>query len=396
MAAYTLAAVRRMTPAAYGDFAFVVALSVVLAAVGDGGLSRLIMRDVARTGAGPGSSQLLAVRMGWIAAIALLSLVAWLVGVVSFGFGTLLLLLIYMVAEAGTLGFESLAVATEQPWRITVGQLLQGLGLITAGTLLLLSHRATEAGAVAGLAAPSAVKFVWHVSTWLRGLSRRTVATQRAPLASWAREAAPFLALSLLAVFYYRVGVIALHVERGGAATAPYAAAFRVVEAVAAGAGVMFSAVAPAFSRAHVDRPEQIWRLWVRLIRVTAVGAASLAAAIALLAHPLARTLFGARYGVIAGDDLRLLCPGMAFLVLQAITASVVLMSDDHSNILLLTLVNVCFCVTATAVLVGTSGSSGAALATSLSECVSFFGFALLVRRRHLVVPPQPSERLAA
>lgn len=197
------------------------------------------------------------------------------------------------------------------------------------------------------------------------------------------RDALPFLALMVLAAVYYRAGILILHISRGAEQTAPYAAAMRVFDGVVVLGGVVFAAVSPALSRMHRERPEDLWRIWRRMIAVFACAVVPPAVMLMLLGEPFARIVFGARYAVSAGDALTALAPGMAFAILQQISASVVFMSDDRRAVLRLTAFNVSALFVALVVLTNISGAHGAAIAMSAAELLSFATFSLLVWLRH-------------
>lgn len=108
-------------------------------------------------------------------------------------------------------------------------------------------------------------------------------------------------------------------------------------------------------------------------------------------AEPISGLLFGDQYRTTAADELRLMLPGAAIMVVQGLGAAVVFMSDDHREVLRLTAMNVAICVALTATLAVAWGARGAALAFSLAEALSLLTFAMLIRRRH-----RPSARTAS
>jgi O-antigen/teichoic acid export membrane protein len=231
------------------------------------------------------------------------------------------------------------------------------------------------------LSGASAVKLVAHVVLW-RSVGTGARPLTELPVARWFRAALPFLALALLATIYYRLGIVALHALRGPEETAPFAAAYRVSDAAAVLAGVGFASVSPVLSRAHRDRPHEVVALWRKLVLRAAIVIVPAMLCVSLASEWIAGTLFGARYEESGGEVLRLLAPGMVFLMLQNLTAAVVFMSDDLGPVLALTIVNLVVTIGLTVWLAEAHGATGAAIAASVAEFVSFATFAVLVQRR--------------
>jgi peptidoglycan biosynthesis protein MviN/MurJ (putative lipid II flippase) len=78
-----------------------------------------------------------------------------------------------------------------------------------------------------------------------------------------------------------------------------------------------------------------------------------------------------------------LMLPGVAFMMVQAVSAAVVFMGEGHRDALILGTFNLGFCIVIAASLSAAFGSPGAALSLSLAEVVSFASFAWLIRHRH-------------
>jgi O-antigen/teichoic acid export membrane protein len=297
----------------------------------------------------------------------------------------------YLFSEGLSYGYEAAAAGVEKPSRFASVQGIGGIAVVAAAFVVLSHDRVTPAGAAFGLASASAVKAVAHWALWRwRGALGPSRRLRELPVRQWLRDALPFLALMVLAAVYYRAGILILHLSRGAEETAPYAAAMRVFDGVVVLGGVVFAAVSPALSRMHRERPEDLWRVWRRMIAVFACAVVPAAAALMVVGEPFARVVFGERYAVTAGDALTALAPGMGLAILQQISASVVYMSDDRGAVLRLTAFNVSVLFVLLVVLTNTSGAHGAAVAMSAAELLSFTTFSLLVwmrHGRHTVVP---------
>lgn len=384
-AVYGVLMVRELSARGYGDFAYVLAVAGILVVCADAGFSRLIIRDVARS---PESAQLVReiLRVRIFGVFALSAVVAALAGasILPQGSGLWLAAGGYLLAEGLSYGYESAAIGTERPGRFALVQAAGGVSVVMAALLVLSRDDVTPAAAMAGLAAASAVKLAAHRAVW-RADGAKARRLGDLPMRRWVHEALPFLLLALLGAVYYRAGVVVLHAIKGPQATAPFAAAMRVFDGVAVLGGVGFAAVSPKISRLHRDRPEELWALWRRMTCLATLVVAPATALLVIGAEPIAQHLFGLRYGDSAGELLAILAPGMGLAVLQSLSGSIVLMSDDRRAVLLLTGFNVTTLLVAVSVLTAMSGGRGAAIGITAAEVLSFTTFALLIRRRHRV-----------
>lgn len=376
--------VRTLSPSGFGDLALALALVAILAALADAGFARLLVRDTARAGtdAWPLVRELLRVRMLAVVAVAAASAIAVAAGATPFDSSFGALVVAYLVLESVAFGYENAAAGAERPWRFVVAQAIAAVALLAGLTALVAADAVTLTSAMAVLAGASALKVCGHLVAWRRCSG---TAKPRPPERRMAhvREALPFLGLTILAAVYYRVGVVVLYAVQGATETASYAAAFRLIDVIAVVAAIAFLGVSPALSRMHRDDPQRIWSAWCRALRLIAVFAVPLAIVVGLAAAPICGALFGSRYELTASADLRLLLPGAVLMVMQSVSAAVVFMSDDHRDVLKLTAINVSACVVASIALSSAYGSSGAAVALSLAEALSFASFAVLIRRRY-------------
>jgi O-antigen/teichoic acid export membrane protein len=384
LAVYTIGIIGTLSRRDYGDVALALALAGIAAALADAGISRLLIRDVARASA-PAvvAGELLKLRAACVITVTGAVAAGSALGLLPLPLGLAAAMVGYLGAEALAVGFESAAFGSERPWRFAGVQALGASILLLALIIIISSDAASPALAMAGLMLASVVKLGGHLVLWRADLSGSARRLAELPIRAWAREAAPFLALGALATVYYRLGTVILHGARGPVETAPYAAAVRVVDAIAVAAGVVFATVSPVFSRAHRERPHDVWRLWKRTQLVVASLFIPLASIVVVTADPLASLLFGDRYADSAGAALRLLAPGMALLAFQTVNAAVVLMADASAPVLRLTTVNVALAIAITWVLARTAGAEGAAAAMTVAELLSATTFAALIRRAH-------------
>jgi O-antigen/teichoic acid export membrane protein len=289
------------------------------------------------------------------------------------------LFLVYLGCEGVAAGFEAACLGAERPRTIVGGQLAGAAVLAAAGVAAIASTSVSLPVSIAAFAGAGALKLAWQARAW-RAVLRAPAGAERGQRRAWIREAAPFLALAILGTIYYRIDLVILHAVAGPTESSSYGAAYRVVDASLMVAGVLMAAVSARLSRLHRDRPERVWPEWKRV--VTRVGAAAVAPVVLMtvFAAPVAGLLFGARYRSAAGADLRLLAPGILFMVLQTVNATFLFTSHVQRRLLRYSLGHVVLNVVLTYVLVKAHGSTGAAAATTISEVLVFAYFALFVR----------------
>lgn len=377
--------VRSLSEEEFGDLALALAVVGILVTVADGGFGRLIVRDVARSVRNPTTVvlELLRARLAAVLVVALGSGVMLPVLPAPFSHEVAAFGLVYLICEALAFGFENASVGAERPWRFVVAQSVTAVALLAGTVGLVWTGTATLSHVMAVLAAASTLKLGAHLILWRSKQHAGATGMTHDRIVGLYREALPFLGLALLATVYYRVGVVALHATQGARETASYAAAMRVVDVVALAGAITFAAMSPALSRTHRDSPDEIWMLWRRAVLRCSAVVLPLAALGAIGAPLLSRVLFGEAYEQTAGEDLRVLMPGLALMFLQVLSAAVLFMADDHRGVLGLTTFNVGACVVLSIGLSAAFGSTGAAAALSMAEALSFFSFALLIRRRY-------------
>jgi O-antigen/teichoic acid export membrane protein len=386
LAAYFVLLIHKLGTAEYGDFAYATSWLSIVVVIADGGYSRLLLREVAR-GSGDDRKrtawELLASRSGWGLVTILVAALASALGALHFDTAFTICLLAAIAFESGSLGLEALGQATDRPWVVSVAQLASGALLALWGVLLLFGVDVTPLLGLAGIAGASAVRLFAQAGYWARFRPATLFLPTRERAQASLREALPYLLLAGLAVLYYRVDVVILHARRGAVETAPYAAAYRAVDAVVIMGGVLFTAIAPHMSRTMASGPAAVWGEWRRYMVRIGAGAVVAALLLGVFSEPLSRLLFGARYAESAGSSLALLAPGVAFMLMQTVNAAVVLMADDTGPVVRLTFFNVGLNVVLTWILTGAHGARGASIATSTAEVVTFVGFTTLVWLRY-------------
>jgi O-antigen/teichoic acid export membrane protein len=372
-----------MSARGYGNFAFAVAVLGVALVVADGGFTRLLIRDIARLGGNYGQTitRLLAVRSVWIGVVVATLVVAQLTRVLDVRGALLAVLAGAAALETLANGFEAAAVGAEAPWRVAGGQLLSSAILIGYLPIILVVQQPSAALALLGVVIASTTRAAWQVFAWHEELSIRDLGLRQHAVGA-IRQALPYLLVTVLGTIYYRIDIVILHAIRGPIATAPYAAAYRIVDLSIMLGGIAAATISPHLSRIHAMSRDQVWSEWRRYTAAVALVAVPACIVIAVFAYPLAGLLFGRRYEASSGLALRLLTIGMPFMLLQIINAVVLFTGDDQRSLIRLSVPTVLMNIGLTWWLVDLSGSSGAAAATSVSEIVTFIYFAIVIYRR--------------
>jgi O-antigen/teichoic acid export membrane protein len=387
VAVYTIVLIRLLEKAEYGDFAFAFALAAILATLADGGFSRLLIRDFAR-GAEPRTlTHLLATRGAWSVITALAATAIWVGGGLDLSPSLFAALLAFLLAEAAAGGFEFAAIGLELPGRVAIGQAVGAVLVLGALVYVGLVHT-TPAAALLGLAVASTGRLAWHLFAWRNVIVSSADRVARGQVVRWVRQAAPYLAVTALGTIYYRADIVILHSRRGASETAPYAAAYRIVDAALVIGGVVAAAVSPHFSRLHTLGVLEVTRAWRRYLWTTALVVFPCVVVLAAVAFPLSGFLFGDDYRDSAGLALVVLAPGIGFMFLQIVNAVVVFTGDRQGAILVPSLVQLAVNVGLTWWLVAKFGSTGAASATTISEVLTFVYFSVFIRLSLLAPRP--------
>lgn len=112
---------------------------------------------------------------------------------------------------------------------------------------------------------------------------------------------APAALLSIIAVIQVRIDVIVIGHVIGSSALGVYTLAYRLPEALLSSVAYTLAVVAfPALARRRASAPDRLADATLSLLRYQALYALPMAAALALLAQPMIRVLFSARWHAAA------------------------------------------------------------------------------------------------
>ena len=373
--AYVMVVARVLGLEAFGELATVTAYLAILGVVSDFGLSRLVVRDVARD-PGLGRSYLvqsLLVRTGLAVLGALL-------------FGTAMTLLGYspatqiaawvgglsLVTGAAALTVVAILSAREEMGRVAVLSTLVGaLTLATAWPVLAAGWGVVGLlGALAFVNLAQAALGGWWI--WRDGLAPRPVpALSVSALWRFLLLGLPYVGFNLLSIVYLRAAPLLLSVLRGAESVGLYMAAFRLVEAFALVPLAVVAATFPVMAVQARAGDGALGRTYGHALRLLGLLALPLAAGTTILAGPLVDLVYGPSYRE-AGGLLAILVWGLTLLYLNAPVGNVILASDRAARYLPWAALHTGASVLVTGWLAAGSGVRGAAWGYVLAEAAGF------------------------
>lgn len=186
----------------------------------------------------------------------------------------------------------------------------------------------------------------------------RTMAIDRKLAWRLARFGLPLWGAIVAQYAIYRVDIVLLQAIEGSRSAGVYAAATKLAETLLLLPIVVGNAVS---ARSASLQPEELARSTPRIYRATLVILLAAAAALAALAPIATRLLFGAEFAG-AGDLLRLLLPGVAFIGAAAVLFEDLVQHGGRRSLLLASVTGLAVAGFGWAVLIPQHGAAGAAL----------------------------------
>jgi O-antigen/teichoic acid export membrane protein len=373
--AYVMVVARALGLEAFGELATVTAYLAILGVLTDFGLSRLVVRDVARApGLGRGHLvQSLLVRTGLaVLATLVLGAAATFLGTSPAARAAAWVGGLSLVTGAGAVSVVSILSARGRMGRVAVLAALVGaLTLVTAWPVL------TAGWGVPGLLA--ALGLVNLAQAALGGWWIRRDALAPGPMPGLSPAALwrflllglPYVGFNLLSIVYLRAAPVLLSLLGGPEPVGLYMAAFRLVEAFALVPLAVVTALFPVMAVQARAGDGSLSRTYGQAIRLLGVLAFPLAAGTTLLATPLVDLVYGPAYRD-AGGVLAILVWGLALLYLNAPVGNVILGSDQAARYLPWAALHTLASGLLTGWLAAVSGVRGAAWGFVLAESAGF------------------------
>jgi O-antigen/teichoic acid export membrane protein len=206
------------------------------------------------------------------------------------------------------------------------------------------------------------------------------------------REAAPFTLTLALGLLTFKLDVVMLSAMKGSEAVGRYSAAFRLLEGLvylsAAFVGTMF----PVLSRLKTTSEQQLRSATRHAIDVVLAFALPGAVALALLAEPIIRILYGESYAASV-PVLRWIGASLLFVFAGNFLAAVLSAVDRQKACFQVALAAVALNLVLNLALIPRLAETGAAVAAAVTQASSALLLALLVRRH--VRPGVDAARVA-
>lgn len=313
----SLALIRYLQPEGYGDYIFVLSLAAIFGLLSDFGLPKVAVREISRDpddgptilGTTVGARALLAV-LAWVLAQAMAIAIGaqpeirLAIAVGSLVYLTDALLTVVVVFEVRlAMQYEALVLVLAQAF----------------DTALILALIASGAGLVQLVAAPVASAAVAALlALWLaRGRFGTRLAIDPRRIPRLLRDAAPVGVALLIAVAYLKLDSVLLGVLATPHDVGIYGSAYRPIEYLLLGSGVLITPLFPLLSRWH--GMERTWFSAVYRRGTDALVAAWLPVPVLLfwIADPLVAAVYGAAFAP-AAVPLRLLAIALVMMILAA------------------------------------------------------------------------------
>jgi O-antigen/teichoic acid export membrane protein len=375
---YVMLVARVLGLEGFGQLATVMAYVAVFATLSDGGLTTLVVRDVARE---PSLARCYLVRSLLLRLGTAGFAYAGLVGTAAvagypparfpdFWIGGLVLI------PAGIAGsFQAILTAHERMGRVSVMTNLVGVITLVSAWPVLRAGGGVR-GLLAALVLATALQSVLGAAWVLRARLAAEPGRARESVWRFFQRAWPYAGFGILSTVYVRAATVLLSLLQGPEPTGVYVAAFRLVEAFTLMPLALMGALFPLMAvQALSGVSGPLRETYGQAVRVLGLLALPLAVGTTLVADPVVLTVYGRAYAG-AGRVLAVLVWGLALLFLNAPVGNVILGSNLAGRFLPWAALHTVGSVLLTAFLASRFGAVGAASAFVLAE-LSGFGLQL-------------------
>jgi len=299
---------RALGAAGFGDFGYLVAVLTFFQFLGDLGVEKIAVREIARDpGRAAGlAGAAIALRAALSVAAAGAAVVFFLLAAPSADLariGTLCAIALPLTLGSIYPAYYQAVLRVPAAMRITVIQGAIASALLLAGALLpvlfpgLRGARLALVAAAFALAGPASLA----VSAWLaRKDLRPRLVVDRAAWGHLLRAAAPLAFNSICILVSLRADQIILREVWGAEALGRYGAALRLYEALTMVPAVLLLSGFPLMARAADEAPGRLARTAAWNYRILSAFILPVALAVTILAEPILRAIFGAPYAAAA------------------------------------------------------------------------------------------------
>ncbi len=297
---FSIVIARRLGTVGFGEYAFVGSVLFVANVVTSFGTDMFLVREIAARRGTSMAPAALALQFALsVVILALVGIVAPVipeqspvaVAALRAGLVTLLPLAPYTVLSAMLRGGARMREYALLNLAVAWAQLLAALVFVpSGGTVLEVAVLLVATQCFAAVAAA--------IACWLSGLDLRALwADPRSLLGPLVRGSMPMAILGALGMLYQRTAILMMSTLAGPAATGPFSAGLRTVEAAKTAHVAAWGALYPAFAEDHAHEVRSTADAPARSLLPLVVLAVVTAAALTALADPLVPILFGAGFG---------------------------------------------------------------------------------------------------
>lgn len=370
---FILLAVRLLPVEEFGNLNLTLSLLMLAEAIIDCGLTRLIIRDLAR------EPRLIDAYLGTLIPLkVLLAVLGYILLVTVVWLADYPPALVPLSAIAGlsllpgslALLFDALMHARQHMVFSSLGGIVLSLTQASGGIAALL----LGAGLPWIFLAMIGANLVYFVFLW-RGAARRgyrfTLCFDRPLAFRLLRSALPYAGIGILGALTARSELLVLGWFEDSAAAGFYSAAAKFPEAAIFLPMMIAVATTPVMSLFHGDATGKLYALYLWASRLVAVLIVPLAVCLVVLAETIITVFFPPEY-MVSVPLLQIMFAAFPFAALQLVNASVLLSSDRQAPVLLLlgsmAFVQLVFDV----VLISAYGTKGAAIALFVAQALTY------------------------
>jgi O-antigen/teichoic acid export membrane protein len=313
----TLAIIRYLGPASFGDYVFIFSVAALFGLLSDFGITKVAVREMARR---PDSApKYLGTSIAARLVLSVVALAAAEIVLAAIGARPAILV---GVAIAALLFTAEAALSVTAVFQVRLAMQYEALVILaiqsldTAAILWLIS---VDAGLLPILAAPVVSTLLGLVLAWYIARARFgvRVSVDRKIVVSLLREAWPLGVTTLLALLYLKADSVLLGVLATPRDVGLYGAAYRPVEYLFLALGMLINALFPLLSRWHGVDPTLFRTVYRRGNDALVAISLPVAVVVALLADTLVLALYAPDFAPAAAP-LRVLTFGLVFMLVGA------------------------------------------------------------------------------
>lgn len=380
---YSLFLARSLGVEGFGVYTVALSFYSFLSALSDFGFSRYQTREIAKYGKKSIEAifpQVLAARLLFAFILfALFSISLFLFDYDKARVSISILALAAVFPQAIGITFESIFMALQKTLIPAVAQTLMNVSAALIGAVLLMSGWGPE-GAIIGLFLSLAIySLILIVVIWrlrLFKLKFTGIKIDRKIISG----SLPYGLLAVMGIIYFKIDTVLLSYFKGSYDAGIYSAAYRFLEAVIFVPAIISQVLFAPLSRMHDKSISDVKKLSYKIIKVMAVIGSAVAVVFIVLLPKFINAYLPAFYGSV--DAVIILSFAIPFIFIHIPLSQVALSSEKYlKQILLISVINMTFNITANLLFVPKFGYIAAAIVTVLSDIFSLVTLLYIIQR---------------